>query len=278
MPDQKNEAFLQREAERENRRRSARRYKLKTILVFALAMAFITCGYIYISRCIYSYQTHSRTRIYVFDNYHNYGNNDPELYKIISLQTYMESGSFGSEDQEKLEEAYAFLSDYTRASAVTIIEEPGSFWDSRTKILDIKYELIWDETDNITQEELYYLSLYLGLTEIHTVDEFNTIIDTYQGTDFSEVTTNPEYKWFCCILAYSEDFFDSYYNLLTSLWCDYCNHSGNQEYSSVPVQVLTPEDIVELAQSCYPIGDQTPSINLSKYEKYIEIYGIETDE
>ena len=145
-------------------------------------------------------------------------------------------------------------------------------------MLDIKYELNWDETDNKTQEELYYLSLNLGLTEIHTVGEFNEIIDAYQGTDFSAVTANPEYKWFCCILAYSEDFFDSYSNLLTSLWCDYCNHSGNQEHSSVPVRVLTPEDIVELAQSYYPIGDQTPSIDLSKYEKYIEIYRIETDE
>ena len=267
MPDQKNDAFLQREAEREKQRRRENRQawlklgKQTIHFLFVAGCAGIViffCAYTLV--CTYRFQQNRCTKTLICDNSHlTQVRNDYE-----SLMCLFESDYYSNDDKEKVSDACVYLCDYNEFSSVTITEKPGSFWDPNSEITDMLYEFTLNQDEQNTQLGLCNMCLYWNEPEIYTVAEFNEIVDTYQGTDFSEVTANPDYQWFC---DYARIDSTMYLNWIDRRWSTYCYNSGHEEYEYIWLQWITPEDLVKIAQ--YGNGNLDVSIDFRKYSVYI---------
>ena len=267
MPDPRNEAFLQRETEREKQRRRENRHawlklgKQTIQFMFVAGCAGIViyfCAYILV--CTYRFQQNRCTKTLICDNSHL----TQVRYDYASLMSIFQSDRFDNDDKEKITDACVYLCDYNEFSSVTITEKPGSFWDPNSEITDMSYEFTLNQDEQITQLGLCIMGRYWGNPEIYTVAEFNEIVDTYQGTDFSEVTSNPDYKWFC---DYARNVYMSYSNYMHNLWSAYCDRNGHKEYDNISLQWITAEDLVKLAQ--YGNGNQDISIDFRKYFVYM---------
>ena len=267
MPDPKNEAFLQREAEREKQRRRENRHawlKLgkQTIqfLFVAGCAGIVIYFFAYTLICINNFQQNRCTKTLICDNSHL-----PQMrYNYEWLMYYFESDYYSNDDKEKVSDACEYLRDYNEFSSVTITEKPGIFWDPNSEITDMSYEFTLDQDEQNTQFGLCIMSLYWNNPEIYTVAEFNEIVNAYQGTDFSEVTSNPDYKWFC---DYARNDYMSYSNIIENIWSSYCDRNGHKEYENIREQWITTEDLVKIAQ--YENGNKDISIDFRKYFVYM---------
>ena len=285
MPDPKNEAFLLREAEREKQRKSNKKSARKNAL---LAVATIGTSVIailfllYTVYCIRSYRQQGGTKTYIFeDSFSRWGvcensySNDYQNAKGWNISLFRDAGSFSSQDQKILDVANQFERGFFKISSVTITESPGSFWDPRSEIMSVEYAVHWNKTEADTQYELCCLSYIYDLPEIHTVDEFYNTLHTFQGTDFSEVATNPEYEWFYLYATYDFSYSNEsvmYRNYLEEIWKTYCAATSNEEYAEMPISsdTLTAEDIFQLAQAQKSGQSNSIDIDLSQYSHYLE--------
>ncbi len=267
MPDQKNEAFLQREAEREKqRRRENRQAWLKLgkqtihFLFVAGCAGIVICLFVYTLICINSFQQNRCTQTLICDNSHL----SQMRFSYNVLMGFFESDYYSDDDKEKVSDACVYLHDYDEFSSVTITEKPGSFWNPNLEIADITYEFTLPEDENTTQLILCDTCICWDSTKIYTVAEFNEIVNTYQGTDFSEVTANPEYQWFCDFISAG---FSIHSTCMYELWREYCDSNGQGEYENIALEWITPEDLVKIAQ--YGNGNLDVSIDFRKYSVYI---------
>ena len=286
--NQMDEAFLQREAEREKQRRRENKHTLfifwkRVVLrlgIIGIGLLLVGC-FAYSITCIRCYQQQGYTKTYVFDNSHLYLSRNMEIDGVsycesdasLAFMSFISKGDFCAEDQEKLVEAYRYLCDYSHFSTVTITVGPGSIWDPREEIVDVIYDANWRETERETQIALCYLCDRYELPEIHTTREFQEILNIYRGTDFSEVTNSSNDEWFSLIADESyyerEDIY-GYSDSIMNTWQEYCIAADEADYGSIPFSKISAEDILKIAEAQREGSFDGIDIDFSQYTEYVD--------
>ncbi len=306
MPDPKNEAFLQREAEREKQRRSANRQAwlklgkqtIRFLFVAGCAgigICIFVCFIVHMLVCTYRFNENRCTEKIVYDNYDQYCFCGDSLhlrsYPCYTMTICYDAENYRFDDQNEAEDAYTYLADNDGFLSATITETTGSFWDSLncTGLTALNVTItettgsFWDPNSEVTDisckfilsPSLIQLRLcYLTAMSQYDEDHFFSELHTYD--EFCEISRNgnaTNEAWYGAFVTNegigdSAIPFDSYYGQLHSRWSSYCISSGHSQLSGITLYLLSPEDIIQLAIA--EENDDTSPINidLSKYAEY----------